>query len=230
MDISKFTYRNSSSSGCITASLQEGSVRLTKARQLVRQDRTFLLVVLALSVTVALLVIAAWMSMQLLDGIRAYVGGEGLYSKGQKQAVFLLTDYMYSGEERSYNEFKAALAIPQGDQRARIELEKENPNWKVVRDGFLAGGNHPEDIEVLIFLFRRFRHMPFVSDAVAVWTEGDAYVAKLNDLGDKVHSQWQQHSFSEAHSLPAARYELWEINAPIPWQRRGMSSGRSTHG
>ena len=159
--------------------------------------------VLALSVTVALLVIAAWMSMQLLDGIRAYVGGEGLYSKGQKQAVFLLTDYMYSGEERSYREFKAALTIPQGDRRARIELEKENPNWKIVRDGFLAGGNHPEDIDDLILLFRRFRYVPFVSDAVAVWTEGDAYVAKLNDLGAKVHSQWQQQSFSAAQ-FPAS--------------------------
>ena len=190
-------------------------MRLTRATPLARQDRTFLLVVLALSVTVALLVIAAWMSMQLLNGIRAYVGGEGLYSKGQKQAVFLLTDYMYSGDERSYHEFKAALAIPQGDQRARIELEKENPNWQVVRDGFLAGGNHPEDIDVLIFLFRRFRHVPYVSDAVTIWTEGDAYVAKLNDLGAKVHSQWQQQSFSEPNSLAAARNELWEINTRL---------------
>ena len=193
----------------------ERSVRLTKAQQLVRQDRTFLTVFLALSVTVALLVMAAWMSMQLLNGIRAYVGGEGLYSKGQKQAVFLLTDYMYSGEERSYREFKDALTIPQGDRRARIELEKENPNWKIVLDGFLAGGNHSEDIDDLILLFRRFRYVPFVSDAVAVWTEGDAFVAKLNDLGAKVHSQWQQQSFSAAHSLPAARYELWEINARL---------------
>ena len=50
-------------------------------------------------VLTACLVVLAVFSMDLLSAARAYVGGEGLWSKAQKQAVYSLNRYADSRAE-----------------------------------------------------------------------------------------------------------------------------------
>ena len=37
---------------------------------------------------------------RILSGLRAYVGAEGLWAKGQKEATFQLINYIYTGEKK----------------------------------------------------------------------------------------------------------------------------------
>ncbi|WP_199414623.1 EAL domain-containing protein [Cupriavidus sp. P-10] len=129
-------------------------------------------------VALALISIA---SLDLLSAARAFVAGESQWSRSQKNAVLHLLRY---GEDRNPEDFasyRAAIAIPLGDQRARLELDRDEPDLERVREGLLAGGNHPEDIPRMVRLYRNFRHIHEVDAAIRVWAAGDAEIAALHE-------------------------------------------------
>ncbi|TMH62086.1 MAG: PAS domain S-box protein, partial [Betaproteobacteria bacterium] len=101
---------------------------------------------------IVVLVLLAHESLNIVSAGRAYVGGESLWSKGQKEAVYRLSRYTQSRSEEDFGAFRTAIAVPLGDRRARLELEKPDPDLAVVREGFIAGGNHPDDIAGMITL------------------------------------------------------------------------------
>ncbi|WP_372526250.1 ATP-binding protein [Piscinibacter sp.] len=140
-------------------------------------------------IVVVLLAALGVTSAEILSAVRAYVGGESLWSKGQKDAVYHLGNYTASHNAADYQRFLDAIAIPQGDRKARAELELPNPDLAVARRGFLEGGNHPDDVGAMIWLFRTFRNVPFMADAIAIWAEADTQIAELNDLASAVHQR-----------------------------------------
>jgi PAS domain S-box-containing protein len=154
---------------------------------------------------IALLVITAiglltiiYFSLQVESSVRAYVGGEGLYSKGQKDAVYHLIRYAGTHDEAEYEAYLEAIAVPRGDKVARIELEKPNPDLDVAAAGFLQGRNHPEDIPTLITTFRVFRRVSYIDQAIAIWTDGDALIDQLVADGDRLHDLIQSGAASPA--------------------------------
>ena len=54
-----------------------------------------------------------------LSSVRAYVGGEGLWSKGQKDALYNLVNYGNTRKEEYYVHFNNFMQIPLGDSKAR---------------------------------------------------------------------------------------------------------------
>jgi PAS domain S-box-containing protein len=146
-----------------------------------------LIVALFVAIVVVLVVVAV-VEMQLLSAVRAYVGGEALWSKGQKSAVLHLQRYALTHDEAEYRRFREAIAVPLGDRAARLALEQPRPDLDAARAGFLQGRNHPDDVSGLIELFRRFRHVRYMSNAIRVWAASDVHVLALSDLGERVHA------------------------------------------
>jgi PAS domain S-box-containing protein len=119
------------------------------------------------------------LAMSLLSAARAYVGGEGQWSRAQKSAVQALLLYLDSGDAAHFRAWEAAIAVPLGDRRAREELDKPEFDRGVVTEGFLAGQNHPDDIPAMIRLYRCCGALPFMAEPIAVWREADGLVAEL---------------------------------------------------
>ena len=140
-----------------------------------------------LVIVIVLLMLSAE-SMSILVATRSYSEGESLWSKGQKRAMFSLMRYTETGAEADYYNYREALAVPLGDQKARLELEKADPDFAAAWQGFIEGRNHPEDVPGLIMLFRRFRHIEFMADVIALWTEGDRYIGELNVVAEELHA------------------------------------------
>src|SRR3984957_10780355 len=101
------------------------------------------------------LMLLANFSFGLLSSMRAYVGGESLWSKAQKDAVFHLQKYAANHSAEELRRFRSEVAVPLGDHSARIEMDKPNPDIRKVRLGFLEGRNHPDDVDGMIDLYRR---------------------------------------------------------------------------
>ncbi|MBV8122823.1 MAG: PAS domain S-box protein, partial [Paucibacter sp.] len=123
-------------------------------------------------------------SIELLSSVRAYVAGESLYSKGQKDALLRLQAYVQSHRDADYLGFTQALAVPEGDARARRALQQQPPDRAAAREGFLAGQNDADDIAGLIRLFVLAHKVPFMARAIQIWTQGDAAIAELRGLVD----------------------------------------------
>src|SRR3989338_2948145 len=128
-----------------------------------------------------------WVSMKVMSGIRSYVGGEGLWSKAQKEAINSLITYSISRDQADYNKFLSFLQVNMGDKQARLELNKKNPNLDIVRQGFVQGGNNPKDVNDLIFLYKWFKHVGYMDKAIKIWTKGDLHIEKLLVVGEKLH-------------------------------------------
>jgi two-component system, sensor histidine kinase len=126
-------------------------------------------------------------AMHTLSGARALVGGESLWSKAQKDAVFSLQRYGSTKDENEYEAFKKYLKIPEGDHRARLELAKSNPDLEVIRQGFLDGNLHNDDIPAVISLLRRFYWVEYLSHAIQVWTNADGLLDQLRDSAAAYH-------------------------------------------
>ncbi|HMI60570.1 MAG TPA: hypothetical protein VK518_06670, partial [Puia sp.] len=89
-------------------------------------------------------------SINTLSAVRAYVGGEGLWSKGQKDALYQLLKYARTHKEADYTKFLGYMTVNQGDHQTRMELLKEHPNLDSARAGFIEGRNSPEDVDRMI--------------------------------------------------------------------------------
>jgi signal transduction histidine kinase len=141
---------------------------------------------IAFVMTILLLALLCSAIVGVLASARAYVSGESLYTKGQKNAVRFLDQYLRTGEEADYQRYLDALRIPLGDRDAQIELEKPQPDVAVVRRGFLQGGNDPDDIGLMVGFYRLFRHVPLVADAIDTWAAADDDLMQLKRLGERI--------------------------------------------
>ncbi len=156
----------------------------TGDRRLLRITWPFLLIVVVL-------VLLASESLRIVSATRAYVGGESLWSKAQKEAVYSLYRYAQSHAESDYRAYRDAVAVPLGDRRARLELEKDAPDLAVARAGFIAGRNDPDDVDGMIMLFRRFRHVSYMNRAIGIWAQADEHITELNAAAEELHGRIQ---------------------------------------
>jgi PAS domain S-box-containing protein len=140
------------------------------------------------AIVISLLTLS-YITIENLSSARAYVGGEGLWSKAQKQAVYDLLRYSMSHSESDFQNYREALLVPLGDRQARLELEKPVPNMSIVRRGFIQGRNSPDDVVGMAKLFRRFGNTKYMSEAVSIWGQGDALIEQLQRLGDSMHDE-----------------------------------------
>src|SRR3984957_13020187 len=132
----------------------------------------------------------AGLSLETLSSVRAYVGGEGLWSKGQKDAIHFISLYSQTGEEHFFDRFKMAVSIPLSDRAARYALEQRTPDLNAARDGFIGGGNHPDDVPGMIRLFRYFQDVSYMAAAIKHWKETDPFLDQLAALGNAIHGEF----------------------------------------
>lgn len=157
---------------------------------------------------VLILLSAALISLEVMSSIRAYVGGESLYSKAQKQAHISLVNYIRSGSEAAYQSYLDQIAIPLGDQKARTALQQSPANLKQAHQGFFEAQNEPDDIPGMIRLFRYFSHTPIMEEPINIWTQADTYIAKIHALSKKIHYSIQKQALT---SEVEAQY-IYQLN------------------
>jgi diguanylate cyclase (GGDEF)-like protein len=162
------------------------------------------------AIVLCLLILANY-SFGLLSSARAYVGGESLWSKAQKEAVFHLQKYAANREPEELRQFRAKLAIPLGDHVARVEMNKPSADFGRVRQGFIDGGIHPDDIDGMFNLYRKFNWLDSMQRATHAWEEGDRYIAQLNEAGNLLQREIESPSPRDA-TLRAALVDIGRIN------------------
>ena len=198
------------------------SVTITPPAQ-AATDRKLVSVTWPLVVITALMLLLSLASNSILSSLRAYVNGEGLWSKAERQAAAELRKYSTSGQEQGYERFEAELAVPMGDRVARLQLQSAHPDVRAVQSGFMAGRNDPRDIPGMIRLFRLFRTNPLLAEPVRIWTEGDALVLQLAHIGDQLHTQ-MQHQPVDPQRIAALLAEAEQIHRRLAPLEDGFSA------
>jgi diguanylate cyclase (GGDEF)-like protein/PAS domain S-box-containing protein len=132
---------------------------------------------------------ALWFTIHTLSAVRAYVGGEGLWSKAEKDAVYHLETYGRTRDPREYRAYETFLGVSLGDREARLAMSQPSPDPQREYRGFVQGRNDPADVPGMISLFQRFSNVSFIAQAIDDWTSGDAMMEQLQRLGSQLHRQ-----------------------------------------
>ncbi|HTP46147.1 MAG TPA: EAL domain-containing protein [Casimicrobiaceae bacterium] len=175
------------------------------------------------AVVAAMLALLVGVSLEVMSSVRAYVAGESLWSKAQKDAVAHLMRYARTGESAEYGAYVEAMRTIDGDRAAREELQKADPDLGRAREGFLKGGNDPDDVPGMILLFRYFQHVDFMARAIDIWRAGDEKIAELVAVGEQVQSAIASRDF-DVRQQEQARSRIRAIDLRLTDLERAFSA------
>ena len=161
-------------------------------------------------------------SLYMMSAVRGYVAGESLWSKGQKDAIYYLNLYADSRDESIYGKYQKAMAVPQGGHELRVALDRQPPDLEAARRAILKGGNHPDDVPSLIWLYLNFRHFSYLERAIDRWTVGDAYLVQLDQVAQDMHQRFVAGQASAAE-VEGWKEEIFAINEAVTPAARAFS-------
>lgn len=128
-------------------------------------------------------------SISTLSAIRAFVSGEGLWSKVQKEAFASLRLYAQSDSETDYQNYLYHLKVPMGDGLFRQALQKSIPDYVLARKGLLQGRNHTDDINGMIDLMLRFHNNSYLARTIYYWEKAELSLKKILPVGERLHAK-----------------------------------------
>lgn len=191
-----------------------------KSQQLLQRIWAFALLVL-------ILMVSASCSIYLLSAVRAFVNGESLWSKAQKDAIYSLSRYADEGNASDLARYHKALLVPRGDAAAREALYDTPLRLDLARQGIEQGQNHPEDVNALIWLLRTFRYFSWVQEPVAYWKMGDQYLDQLELLAREIEQGYEIGSITP-QTVATWKREIDLLNQGVTALTRAFSDSLGT--
>ncbi|WP_282367528.1 EAL domain-containing protein [Pseudomonas sp. PS02290] len=140
-------------------------------------------------------------SLSMMSAVRSYIGGESLWSKGQKDAIYYLNLYANSRDDINYLKYQQAIAIPQGGHDLRLAMDQPVPDIVRAKAGILQGGNHPDDAQSIIWLYLNFQHFSYLEKAIDLWKVGDNYLVQLDEVAREMHARIQEGNVTNSEVL-----------------------------
>jgi PAS domain S-box-containing protein len=165
---------------------------------------------------------ALWFTIHTLSAVRAYVAGEGVWSKAEKDAAYHLEAYGRTRDPKEYAAYLGLLSVWAGDHQANLELASGHPDPDRTFAGFLRGGNDPEDIPGMISLFEHFSQVSFIHDAIVYWTKGDGLMIKFQRLGSQLRAQVAAGASDAAVTKTLS--QIGDVNAQMTVVEDGFSN------
>jgi PAS domain S-box-containing protein len=145
----------------------------------------YIMAIMAVLITTELVVLTY--TIKILSSVRSYVGGEGLWSKAQKNASYYLIKYAYTHNEKDYQYYLKFLQVPLSDHVARIAISTVPVDYEKARKGFSGGRFHEDDIDGVIWLFTKFNRVNYIDKALKVWSEADDLMSEFVKVGSELH-------------------------------------------
>ncbi len=149
------------------------------------EGRPVLIVWLFVGIVILLLGLTVHTSQLLASG-RAFVAAQGQWARAQRDAVLSLTRYAADRDPANLEAFQRAMAVIEGDRRARIELTRPRPDAGVVREGLLAGGVHATEVEGLETLYARLADFGPIAYLLKLWERSDPLVDELTRIAERL--------------------------------------------
>lgn len=155
--------------------------------------------------------------VQLQSSVAAYLAANGVWARGQAEAVRYLDRYAETGEAEALAQARDWYDIPLGYLKARRAMEAETPGYERAREQFQRGLVHPEDIPRVIMLFRFFSDAPYFRGAVQAWRKTDPHILALGRIADQLEAEWT--------SGDPSRQRIDELREQLENRSRELISG-----
>ncbi|UTF58943.1 bifunctional diguanylate cyclase/phosphodiesterase [Gilvimarinus sp. DA14] len=128
--------------------------------------------------------------VQLQAAASAYLSGLSVWNQAQIGAVHSLSRYAQYGDEADLLRAREYLVIPLSDREGRLYMEAQAPGDQITQ-AFVRGGNHPDDVALMVWLYEDFGELGALQRAFSVWRDSDRYILTLTDIADQLEGHWQ---------------------------------------
>lgn len=182
----------------------------TKASKSANANRVMVIIALFILITMVLACMV-YIEGQIFDGVRAYVRGEGLWAKAQKDAVLYLDRYSYTLSDDEYISFKQAIGVIDGDRQAKLALRESPPDLSKAKLGFLQGKNDLQDCNTMIEFFLNFNNISYMHEAINIWDKADNSIVALKKIGTALRHEAHAGQIDRAN-VQELRKRLWTLN------------------
>jgi signal transduction histidine kinase len=151
-------------------------------------------------------------AMRNLSAARAFVAGEGIWSKSQKNALIYLQRFGRTKDPQEYQNFLDQLKIPESDHQARLEMMKANPDMTAIRSYFLGGEINAADIDPMVHLIIRFHRISYLARAIQQWSRGDELLTEFKQAAENYHQAILR---NDEKALAVYRPQIRKINDEV---------------
>jgi len=188
--------------------------------QVVRLVWPFLAVVLVL-VTLAVA------SIDIMSSLRAYIGAESIWSKNEKDATFLLHLYAETGDEGLYQRHVDSMNGLWHLRHARDILDLPHTDIRMAQKELVLGGFARSDVTSAAWVYRIFRRVSYLRDAMDLWKNTDADMEALNQVAQQLHRHYSSQSGTIVE-LAELQRKIFQINEKVAPLARGFSTALGT--
>ncbi len=188
----------------------------SEGNQVIRLVWPFLAIIL-------ILVTLAVFSIDIMSSLRAYIGAESVWSKGEKDAIFFLHLYAESGDETLYRQHVEAMDGLRHLRAARQILDRPVTNIPAAENELVMGGFVRSDVVSAAWVYRIFRNVSYLRDAMDLWKLSDPHMDALAQVAERLHRQYALRATSSA-GLAGVQKEIFDINERVAPLSRGFST------
>lgn len=135
----------------------------------------------AIVLGVLLLAAVSFVGSEIQAGVRAYVTGESLWSRGRARAVEALGRYARMGRQEHWQEYREAIDGPLATRRARVELDSEDPDLERIYAAFAELGLPEDEMDPMIHLYRWLGGLGALEGSRGHWARADSLIRRLRD-------------------------------------------------
>ncbi len=153
-------------------------------------------------------------SIYLLSAMRAYVAGLAVWVAAEGNTEAAMHRYLAQPSEDHLAALEEPMRIWSGDRAARLELSKPHPDHDRAVDGFRSGGNDPEEINGMIWLFQSMRMVPSWQQPLRIWAEADHEVENYLPLKEGIQARLAAGAIG-ARELTEWHDRIDAVHAPI---------------
>ncbi len=146
---------------------------MARQQELAHSPQSVIAVTWPCIAVIGVLLFISAVSMVALSATRAYVTGDSIWTRAERETSVLLIEFCRSGSPETLAELNAQMNVVLGDRSARLELLKARPNYGLAHRGLLAGDNEAADVPSMIWLFRATRLFGVAREPLRIWDEAD---------------------------------------------------------
>lgn len=179
-----------------------------------RQDLQVFRVIWPFLAVIVVLVGLGAISVGVMSSLRAFIAGESVWSKGEKDGIFYLSQYTEFANEEFYNRYQVAVAGPRSLRNARIALYSNEPNIDAAAQWLINGGIDRQDVPDAIRTFKWFRRSHYLQSTVSLWSKGDVILDRLDHIAQTLHTQLAVKVLS-VNEKAVVQSQIRAINASI---------------
>ncbi|HEX6983430.1 MAG TPA: histidine kinase dimerization/phosphoacceptor domain -containing protein [Balneolaceae bacterium] len=167
--------------------LTYGDVKSNPAENRFKIDVKLIGVLSVFALTGIILLLVVIVAANTISALRSYATLHTHWTGARKEAVIELERFIYTGDQRFFNQFKDKIEILDNAEKARVEIISEQPDLQKVTRLFAPFQFADSEVQDMITTYERVGFMPEFASAIAIWKKAGRIVGRLDSLGNVIN-------------------------------------------